>query len=60
VAEHAMPGIRVIPIKEKTTFQTFVAYRQDATLSSAAEFFVQALRRRMARADSPVVATAGA
>jgi DNA-binding transcriptional LysR family regulator len=55
VAHGAMPGIRVIPIKEATAFQTFVAYRKDATLSSASEFFVQALRHRMEVAMSPKV-----
>ena len=42
--------LRVIPIKEDTTFQTYVAFRNDATLSSAAEFFIAALRARMKRA----------
>ena len=47
VAHASMPGIRVIPISEPTTFQTFIAYRRDATLSTVAEFFVRALRQRM-------------
>jgi DNA-binding transcriptional LysR family regulator len=42
-----MPGIRVIPISEPTGFQTFVAYRRDATLTTAAEVFIRNLRQRM-------------
>ncbi len=57
VAHATMPGIRVIPISEPTSFQTFVAYRRDATLSTAAEFFIRTLRQRMkARASPPRVA----
>lgn len=59
VAEGAMPGIRIIPIREPSSFQTFVAYRTDATLSGAAEFFVQALRKRMEGAELPVVRISG-
>ncbi|HTP81841.1 MAG TPA: LysR family transcriptional regulator [Alphaproteobacteria bacterium] len=47
VAHGSMPGIRVIPISEPTSFQTFVAYRRDATLTTAAEFFIRSLRQRM-------------
>jgi len=43
-------GLRVISIEEDTTFQTYVAFRNDATLSSAAEVFIAALRARMRRA----------
>jgi DNA-binding transcriptional LysR family regulator len=53
VAHGAMPGIRVIPIKERTTFQTYLAYRRDVTLSTAAEFFIRALRQRMTRSVRP-------
>lgn len=60
VAHGAMPGIRVIPIREPTRFQTFVAHRTDGTLSSAAEFFVRALRQRMAGTRPPRVAALAA
>lgn len=56
VAHASMPGIRVIPIREATSFHTFIAYRRDATLSTAAEFFVQALRRRMQALSSSLAA----
>lgn len=56
VAHASMPGIRVIPISEPTTFHTFIAYRRDATISTAAEFFIQALRRRMQDLSSSRVA----
>lgn len=42
-------GLRTIPIKETTTFQTYVAYRKDTTLSSPSEFFISALRKQMER-----------
>jgi DNA-binding transcriptional LysR family regulator len=54
-------GLRVIPIDEDTSFQTYIAFRNDATLSSVAEFFIAALRARMKRAHGgrrpPVDAT---
>lgn len=56
VAHASMPGIRVIPIREPTTFHTFIAYRRDATISTTAEFFIQALRRRMQALSSSLVA----
>ncbi|ABR63008.1 LysR family transcriptional regulator [Sinorhizobium medicae] len=40
-------GLAVIPIDEETGFQTYVAYRADAVLSSYAERFVKTLRRVM-------------
>ncbi|RCW19935.1 DNA-binding transcriptional LysR family regulator [Ciceribacter lividus] len=40
-------GIAIIPISEDTVFQTYVAYRADADLSSYAERFVAILRREM-------------
>ncbi len=36
-----------IPIAEPTEFQTYFAYRKDATLSSFCEFFIAALRSEM-------------
>ncbi|MDX0520231.1 LysR family transcriptional regulator [Sinorhizobium medicae] len=39
--------LAVIPIDEETGFQTYVAYRADAVLSSYAERFVKTLRRVM-------------
>jgi DNA-binding transcriptional LysR family regulator len=50
LAEQNSFGLRVLAIEEDTTFRTYVAFRNDATLSSAAEFFIAALRRRMKRA----------
>ena len=55
VADGAMPGIRIIPIAEPTNFSTFVSHRRDAPLSSAAEVFVQALRKRMEAAKLPLI-----
>lgn len=40
-------GLAIIPISEDTVFQTYVAYRADADLSSYAERFVMILRREM-------------
>ena len=51
LAEQNSFGLTVIPIEEDTTFQTYVAFRNDATLSSVAEFFIAALRARMKRAS---------
>jgi DNA-binding transcriptional LysR family regulator len=47
LAEQNSFGLRVIPIEEDTTFSTYVAFRNDTTLSSVAEFFIAALRARM-------------
>ena len=47
LAERKAEGIRMIPIQEPTVFQTYVAYRNDTTLSGPAEFFISALRRQM-------------
>jgi DNA-binding transcriptional LysR family regulator len=41
------PGIRLLAIDEPTEFQTYVAFRKDATLSSYCEFFIQSLRAQM-------------
>jgi DNA-binding transcriptional LysR family regulator len=43
------PGIRSIEISEPTSFETYVAYRKDATLSSPCESFITALRTHMQR-----------
>ena len=43
------PNIRSIEIAEPTLFQTYLAYRKDATLSTYCERFVAALRSHMAR-----------
>ena len=40
-------GVVKIPIAEPTEFQTYFAYRKDATLSSFCEFFIAALRTEM-------------
>ncbi|MBT9371687.1 LysR family transcriptional regulator [Rhizobium sp. CSW-27] len=44
VADIADDRLAIIPIEEETTFQTYVAYRADAALSSYAERFVRLLR----------------
>jgi DNA-binding transcriptional LysR family regulator len=41
------PGVRAIQIAEPTVFQTYVAYRKDATLSSYCLRFVASLRGHM-------------
>jgi DNA-binding transcriptional LysR family regulator len=43
------PGIRSLEISEQTIFQTYVAYRKDATLSSPCERFIASLRAHMHR-----------
>jgi DNA-binding transcriptional LysR family regulator len=57
LAETNGAGLRTIPIKEATTFQTYVAYRKDATLSGPSEFFISALRKQMERTDRAMTAT---
>ena len=47
VAEMPLSGVCRIPISEPTEFQTYFAYRNDATLSSFCEYFVAALRAEM-------------
>jgi DNA-binding transcriptional LysR family regulator len=47
LAERRTEGVRMIPIQEPTVFQTYVAYRNDTTLSGPAEFFIASLRREM-------------
>jgi DNA-binding transcriptional LysR family regulator len=47
VADMTNHGLAIIPIREKTDFQTYVAYRSDAALSSYALNFVTMLRRVM-------------
>ncbi|MBV9289766.1 MAG: LysR family transcriptional regulator [Hyphomicrobiales bacterium] len=49
LANRSALGIKMIPIREPTRFQTYAAYRNDTTLSSPAEFFISALRRQMER-----------
>jgi DNA-binding transcriptional LysR family regulator len=41
------PGVRALEISEPTEFQTYVAYRRDATLSSHGLRLVASLRRHM-------------
>jgi DNA-binding transcriptional LysR family regulator len=43
------PGLRALEIREQTAFQTYVAYRKDATLSSYCQRFVASLRGHMER-----------
>ena len=40
-------GIVALPIVESTEFQTFIAFRRDAVLSSYCEYFITLLRREM-------------
>ncbi len=47
VADIASGNLAIIPIEEETSFQTYVAYRADAALSSYAERFVKLLRTLM-------------
>jgi DNA-binding transcriptional LysR family regulator len=47
------PGLRQIPIAEATEFQTYVAFRKDATLSTYCEHFIVALREHMEALDAP-------
>jgi DNA-binding transcriptional LysR family regulator len=49
VVDGNVPGIVPIPITEPTAFETYVAFRKDATLSSYCEFFIASLRDHMAR-----------
>jgi DNA-binding transcriptional LysR family regulator len=56
LAERNGAGLRTIPIKERTTFQTYVAYRKDTALSGPCEFFVSALRKQMERTHRAMLA----
>ncbi|RCS22066.1 LysR family transcriptional regulator [Phyllobacterium salinisoli] len=47
VADMTDRGLAIIPISDETSFQTYVAYRADAALSSYAEAFVMMLRDAM-------------
>lgn len=47
VADGRFPGIRILDIREPAEFQTYVAFRRDATLSSYCDYFVGCLRRAM-------------
>jgi DNA-binding transcriptional LysR family regulator len=47
------PNLRALEIIEPTSFQTYIAYRKDATLSSYCEHFIASLRSHMeGQADS--------
>jgi DNA-binding transcriptional LysR family regulator len=47
------PKLRILEIIEPTSFQTYIAYRKDATLSSYCEHFIASLRSHMeGQADS--------
>ncbi len=47
VAGGAIKGIKTLEIKEPTGFQTYIAKRRDAELSTYAESFVTLLRKEM-------------
>jgi DNA-binding transcriptional LysR family regulator len=57
LAERNGAGLRTIPINEATTFQTYIAYRRDTTLSGPSEFFISALRKQMDRTHWAMMAT---
>jgi DNA-binding transcriptional LysR family regulator len=57
LAERNGAGLRTIPIKETTTFQTYIAYRRDTALSGPSEFFISALRKQMERTHRAMAAT---
>lgn len=59
LAEQNSFDLRLIPIEEDTTFQTYIAFRSDTTLSSVAEVFIAALRAEMKRADEAMAARGG-
>jgi DNA-binding transcriptional LysR family regulator len=48
------PNLRVLDLVEATTFDTFVLYRKDATLSSYSARFVAALRGHMKALTEPL------
>jgi DNA-binding transcriptional LysR family regulator len=52
MADGRFLGVRSLPISEATEFQTYVAFRKDATLSSYCEFFVASLRAHMEGRDA--------
>ena len=56
LAEQNGVGLRTIPIKEATTFETYAAYRKDTTLSGPSEFFISALRNQMERTHRAMTA----
>jgi DNA-binding transcriptional LysR family regulator len=47
------PGLEAIPIVESTEFETYIAARKDATLSSYCEYFIAALRGHMEALRAP-------
>lgn len=47
VADMPKEALAIIPIEEETHFQTYIAYRTDAALSSYAERFVKVLKKEM-------------
>jgi DNA-binding transcriptional LysR family regulator len=47
------PKVRAVEIAESTLFQTYIAFRKDATLSSYCERFVASLRNHMTRLIVP-------
>jgi DNA-binding transcriptional LysR family regulator len=49
IADGGPAGVKVIPIKEPTEFQTFVSYRADNLLSGYSQSFVALLRDEMSR-----------
>ena len=57
VAGDNWPGIRAIAIEEPVEFQTYVAFRKDATLSSYCEYFIQCLRSHMEALRGPARAS---
>ncbi len=55
LAGDPLPGLKVLDILEPTQFQTYVATRKDATLSTYGALFVASLRHQMERAHSGAI-----
>ena len=58
VADGGLSGLRVLPIREKTTFETYIAVKANRALSRYAEGFIALLRAEMA-ALAPVLNNRG-
>lgn len=53
--ETSHPTLAVIPIREKTSFQTFVARRRDIELSGFSQQFIAILRQLMSASKRPAI-----
>jgi DNA-binding transcriptional LysR family regulator len=52
LAGDPLSGLKVLDIQEPTQFQTYIATRKDATMSTYGALFVTSLRRQMERAHA--------